>query len=734
MQSLVALRAGLSLCILLTGGMPLGVLAQAGPETFYPPEKPAEIQANRASGPIRMDGKLDEAAWQQVAPFSGFIQANPVQGAAPSFDTEVRVIFDEKNLYIGAFCKDDLSNRNNLRVQNLRRDYDYDNNDNFGIAIDGFSDKRNAASFQISPYGNIRDLQVIDGYTFNRDWDALWQGRTHVTDSGWYAEMVIPWKTIRYPDSADGLGVIFLRNIRRNYEYTTFPAVPRVFTPYRMAYAARLTGLTPPRPRTNVLINPYVLGDVQQNPQGPARTGLRMGGEVKWAINPATVADFTVNTDFAQADVDRQVNNLERFSVLFPERRQFFLENDNLFRPQIDDFFQPYFSRRIGLDDEGNAIPLDGGLRVTHQSPKSSGGLIAMRQRAFQGQPATWFGVGRWAHNIGEQHRVGGMVTYRHDEAAPNRASHNNYTATVDGVFRPNQLLTMQAMLSASHDQELGNGFGGQFWAGFENNWMYIGLLEYLVVNYHPGVGLERFGRDYLMTSPAFSMDLRPDWLPRAIRRLEPGADVYLYHNPATRELISSYTGITPLSVEFQSGAYVSYLLETNQQVLEEAESFLGIAVAEGRYAYVNHQIEGATDQSAAFGASASLAQGGYFDGRLQQASFSVRAAPIPHLEVSAEGEFNRIRDLGSDKEDLDVLLLGLSSRIALNPRLQFSGFFQWNTAQNRSVWNLRGSWEYRPLSYVFLVLNRNAMDGLNGLNRTFENQGIFKLAYLKQF
>jgi hypothetical protein len=252
------------LLVALLGGLGRAE-AQSTPETFLPPEQPLEIGAVEISGALTIDGKLDEPEWLLAPPASGFVQQNPKQGQAASFPTEVRVLYNQQFLYIGAVCYDDFRERSHLRVQNLSRDFNWNLNDNFGIAIDGFQDQRNAISFQTTPHGNLRDLQVIDGSTFNIDWDALWYCRTQVADTAWYVEMAIPWKTLRYPEGADKIGVVFMRNIRRNNEYAVLPAVPRVFTPYRMAYAAVLTGLRPPKPSANLQINTYLLAALRSN-------------------------------------------------------------------------------------------------------------------------------------------------------------------------------------------------------------------------------------------------------------------------------------------------------------------------------------------------------------------------------------------------------------------------------------------------------------------------------------
>jgi hypothetical protein len=713
--------------------------AQLNPPVFDPPAEPIKLKATRTDQVLGIDGKLDESVWKSTPLITEFVQQNPTQGAAPSLRTEVRVLYNQKYLYVGAICHDQLRHKSALRVQNLRRDFDFDENDLFGVAIDGLLDKRNAASFQTTPYGSQRDLQVIDGSTFNREWDALWFVRTHVTDSCWSAEFAIPWKTLRYPSGCQEIGVTFLRNIRRLNENITLPAVPRALTPYRMTYEALLTGLKPPPPSANFQLNPFVLYDANWASEGTTKTNEvkpKLGGELKWAIRPNTVVDLTLNTDFAQADADRQVVNLTRFSVLFPERRQFFLEGANVFNATADDFIQPFFSRRIGLDNNGNRIPLDGGMRLTHTDSKRTVGALIVRQRATSQSPLTHFGVFRYSHNFGLQNRVGGMLTYRHDGPFEqnNQAQqpNQNYTVTVDGLLRPSQRLNIGFMASGSKDTRLGDGLAAQGWVGYQDNVIYVGLLQFFVRNYQPGIGIERFGTDYVMTSPAIDLDLRPSWLPKFVRSYGPDAFLFAFHDPRSGKLISADARISPFDVTFQTGANVEIAFEPNWQLLAETDDFVGVPIGAGRYEFVRTRLSYNSDQSKKYSGRAEFATGPYYDGMLREYNASLRLAPLPHVELSADYGFNQFKQLGVLQRNFSTHLIGLNARLALNPRVQLVGFYQRNTAVNRNVWNVRLAWEYRPLSYLYLVFNSNQLR-TSATERLRQDQAIAKFTFLKQ-
>ncbi|MEM8927970.1 MAG: DUF5916 domain-containing protein [Bacteroidota bacterium] len=720
----------------------LAIHPQDNPDIFPPPDVAPQIKATRISGDIKIDGFLDEPSWANAIPITEFIQKDPIQGNPASRFTQAQVLFDGTHLYIGAFCKTKNGKREIL-AQNLQRDFNYFQNDMFGVVLDGFLDKRNAVSFQTNPYGAQRELLVMDDEIFNREWSALWRVRTQITDEGWYAEMAIPWKTLRYPDNCKEMGIIITRNIRINNEYVSYPAIPRTFNVYRMPYGAILTGIEPPPPTANIQVNPYLLVDTNKEREGDIvveeNTEIKAGGEIKWVMGPNSVLDLTYNTDFAQADVDRQVINLSRFSVLFPERRQFFLEGNEIYRMAAWDNLQPFFSRRIGLDNIGNPIPIEVGGRFTNRSPNQNIGAILLRQDASNDQPASNFAVARYSRNIGGQNRIGGMATFRYDEENAQGTSNYNTTVTIDGFLRPTQAINAFWMLSGSKNSgvEDNEGYSGALWAYYSDNLIYLGLVESVISqDYDPKVGFID-ANNYLLTSPAMTLRLRPKWLPKFTRQYSPGVTTFFYHYLDDLSFREGFASIRPISFEFQNGSRIEYAYRLNWQSLRDPFSPLGIAIAAGDYDYQRHIVSYTGDFSKKIGFSAAYNFGAFFNGNLNTLTASLRLAPIPHISLNANYEYNKIESLGMDGTSTDTNLLGTELRLSLNPRLQLITFYQYNTSNSSSTINSRLSWEYLPLSYVFIVFNDNRSDGLNSALdpvRFHNSQGIVKLTFLKQF
>jgi len=300
---------------------------------FKPDSIKRKIIAVKISGNINIDGVLNEPEWNLAPPSLPFIQIEPYQGKASNFATTLKVLYNSKYLYFGIICKDPLGKKA-IRATDFMRDFDDTKHDVAGIAIDAFNDKRNAMVFVTDAYGVQRDLLAFDDLYFDIYWDGLWTVRTNRTDSGWTAEMAIPWKTLRYPKTADTIqswGFNVYRNRRLTNEISAFSAFPRVFFVTHMSYAGLLTNLQPPTPTTNIQFTPYFLTSYDHYTnfgitEPPHDASVKFGGDLKWAINSNSILDLTAHTDFAEADADIQVNNISRFSVTFPETRQFFLK------------------------------------------------------------------------------------------------------------------------------------------------------------------------------------------------------------------------------------------------------------------------------------------------------------------------------------------------------------------------------------------------------------------------
>ena len=732
------------------GSILISIGQEQSGDNFPPPDIPVEIRATKTTGKLNINGQLDEDDWARAKPITHFFRVEPTQGGGIKNPTVVKILFDDKNLYVGVFAADSLGKKG-VRMQDLRRDFNRGENDVFGIQIDAQNTKQYAVSFQTTPHGNQLDLQNFNDNNTDTDWNALWKVRTERTDEGYYAEFAIPFKSIRYDNPIQGMpvewGITFYRLARKDFEKTVFPAIPQSFSENRMTYAAKLTGLEVPPPSANTRVEPYALYQYDENRDGDLLTNKisepKLGGDIKWAINPNAVLDLTINTDFAQADVDRAVNNLERFNIFFPERRQFFLENSGIWAGGGNFQIRPFFSRTIGLENTFNAAPapLDIGSRYTDRDENRTIAALVVRQRETENSPGSNFGVARYTQNYGKENNIGAMVTYRLDDSFSEFGlkSKDNTTISLDGLIRPKSELTISYLLSASLDSEVeGTGFSGRFFAGSSTNKYYLGYVNTFVSeDYVPDMGFV-FQKDVMYHSPGGYAILRPKSLP-FIRRWDPGAFVNYYHDfEDFGNFQQANLYIFPIFTWFRDNSFLEASFTPTWQNINFDFSPLGLDIERGDYSYTRFLFRYNTDQSKKLSGSIRYNFGDFYNGTRNTVISRLRYAPLPQVSFSIDYEHNNINGVGITQEDLDTDLYTASIRLALNPRVQLSTFYQYNSFDEQGRWNVRFSWEYMPLSFVYLVFNDTQTDSFDPViasqtvatNRQF----ISKITFLKQF
>src|SRR5918995_6339202 len=356
------------------------------------------VAATRVEQGPAIDGDLaGDPVWQAAAPASEFWQEQPDEGQPSSEKTEVRIVYTADTLYVGVMCYD--RDPGSIIVSDSRRDAPLDDTDSFRIIFDTYRDRVNGFVFGTNPAGIEYDGQVTNegqgggglgssqrtqagsGGGFNVNWDGAWTVRARITDVGWTAEFAIPFRTLRFPPGMNQTwGVNFQRNIRRRNERAYWAPIPRQYTIYRLSLAGSLTGLETPGIR-NLKATPYVLGNILKSGDNPVATRLDRdaGIDVKYSVTPSLALDATINTDFAQVEIDDQQVNLDRFDLFFPEKRPFFLENAGFFTVGNPGEVDLFFSRRIGIGPGGEAIPIMGGGRVSGKAGKFNVGLLNMQ-------------------------------------------------------------------------------------------------------------------------------------------------------------------------------------------------------------------------------------------------------------------------------------------------------------------------------------------------------------------
>jgi len=408
---------------------------------------PPDHDASRLSAAPDIDGNVrGDDAWSDVSPASGFWQVQPNDGEPSTQNTEVFVGYTDTALYIGVIAYDD--DPSGIIVSDSRRDSSLDDTDAFLVVIDGLLDRQNGYIFGTNAAGIEYDGQVTKngsgnsfgsgGGGFNLNWDGTWSVRSKISDIGWSAEFEIPFRTLRYGASdKQSWGINFQRNIRRSNEIAYWAPLERNRSLHRVSEAGTLHSVAPPSQR-NLKITPYVLGQARRGGElESSETDADVGFDVKYSVTPSLTLDLTYNTDFAQVEADERQVNLDRFNLFFPEKRPFFLENSGQFAVGNGEEVEMFFSRRIGIGEDGDIIPVQGGARLSGKiGDKTNIGFLYMGTDAVDGiAPGNQFAVARVSHELPNRSAIGAIFVNRDGDGSyllPENEDHNRTYAVDD--------------------------------------------------------------------------------------------------------------------------------------------------------------------------------------------------------------------------------------------------------------------------------------------------------------
>ena len=681
----------------------------------------ATLRAVRVTEPLEIDGVLDEPFYRSIPPISEFVQGVPEEYGEPSELTEVWIGFDDNNVYVSAKIWD-TAGPDGWVANEMRHDSQYLRfNDHFGVYLDTFYDRRNAAYFFGNAIGGITDGQFTDEGNPNRDWNPVWETRPSLFDGGWSIEMAIPFKSLRYrPGREQVWGIQMRRTVVRRNEQNFIRALPLSVAggggsgTFRVSMYGTLVGIEAPPASRNLEVKPYGIAgsrtDLTVDPQisndGYADAGL----DVKYGITENLTADFTYNTDFAQVEVDEQQVNLTRFSLFFPEKREFFLEGQGIFR------FAPagfggfggfggggaptmFFSRRIGLQG-GEPVPILGGGRVTGKVGSFDVGLIGIQTDAAAsvGAKSTNFSVVRLKRDIFARSSVGVLFENR-SRSLTGRGS--NQAWGVDGFFGLSDDLGVLAYYAKTETDGL-NGLDASYRGRISydaDQWG--GTVDHLVVgdDFNPEIGFVR-RKDFRQTvlSGRFSPRTRSiSW----IRQLTFQSDIdYLENERAGYVESRSWGG--QFSVEFENSDQFSVGYTDNYENLVTDARISGATIPAGRYSFPDVRLSYTLGFQRPYSGNLSLRLGDYYGGTLTSAGLSRgRIEVTPQISVEPSISFNWI-DLPQGRFDQHVAVTRVT--YTLTPRAFVSGLVQYNSRSRAVSGNFRFRWEWAPGSELFIV------------------------------
>ena len=756
-------RVGAAVCAVLAGFVasveggqqPVDSRAPAAITDHPPPPLPPEVIARDAAGrvtvravriaePLRIDGRLDEAVYSRVQPMSDFIQNEPDEGAPANEKTDVWILFDDENFYIVGRCWETRPER--LMANEMRRDnFAIVRNDNFAWSFDTFFDRRNGYLFEVNAIGGRIDGQITNESQVNTDWNPIWELRTGRFDGGWVVEAAIPFKSLRYgPGRQQTWGLQVRRRSRWRNEVSYLTPIPAALSGrghFQVSLAAALTGLEAPPGSRNIEIKPYAIADLTSDLSATPAITNAVGGtggiDLKYGLTQNLTADVTVNTDFAQVEADEQQVNLTRFSLFFPEKREFFLENRGLFAfggagagpfgggdtPVL------FYSRRIGLDDTSGAlreVPIDTGGRVTGRVGKYSVGVMNIQTGDVPeaAARATNFSVVRLKRDVLRRSSIGVIAARRSNST---RGPGSNETYGVDGTFSFYDHLDINTYWAETRT----DGFGDDD-VSYRAQLDYAGdrygvQLERLVVgdDFNPEVGFLR-REDFERSFGALRFSPRPASI-ALIRKLSwEGRFDYVTSRQGVLETRQAQ-GL--FGVELENSDQVSVEYTRSYEFLQRPFNITpDVAIAPGGYDFQDLRASFEFGRQRKFSGLMAVQHGGFYSGTKTTYDFGLgggttaaRLELTPRFSLEPGVSVNRI-DLREGR--FTTTLVTTRTSFTFTPLMFLSALVQYNSVLNSASANLRFRWEYQPGSELFVVYNEQR-DTLNPRFPRLENRAL---------
>ena len=679
--------------VALTAGQP------AGPVTVH-------SAATRTAETIRIDGRLDEAGWQATTPLSRFVQREPIEGAEPSEETQIRVLFTEAALYIGAVCHD-RSPRDIISTQ-LSRDADLDVDDRLTIVLDPFFDHRNGFFFQVNAAGARADGQVSNNAeSLSRDWDGIWNAAARITDDGWIAEIEIPFKTLRFKPGQPVWGFNVERQIKRRQEIDRWAAARQNIWISNLAEAGQLDGLDGVRQGLGLDVRPY--GSAGTNGgAGEAAAGV----DLFKSVTPSVNAAVTVNTDFAETEADLRQVNLTRFPLFYPEKRSFFLEGAGVFDVagliNTTDL-RPFFSRRVGLIDDV-AVPVRLGVKLTGRQSDYNVGVLDVETGALTDARLPGGAVDRQnllvarvSRNLFQQSWVGGILTHGDPSGAGGNTLIGGDARLATSTFRGNKNLSLDLFLLATDDEATGaRDAAGGFKIDYPNDrwdvaltWRQIGDQFRPALGFVPRAGIRT-------TNVSLAFQPRPErW----------GIRQYFFEvNPVAitdlQNRLESWSVFTaPFNVRTESGEHLEWnYIPTFEHLDQPFEISPGVVIPPGSYCWTRYRAEVNTATKRPWVIDAAWWWGGFYGGTLKQLEFAATLKPSRHVALSVQAERNTVT-LPEGAFNTDILTLKADYNVTAN--LSWANLAQYDNDSRVAGLQSRFRWILQAGSDLFFIVNR---------------------------
>ncbi len=691
---------------------------------------PVIIRAGYISEKIVFDGKLNEEVWRNAFPVENFTQRELNFGKPVSEKTKVMIVYDRLAIYIAVYCYQ--TDPKSIRAKYMQRDFNYEEDDNFQVALSPFSDRRNGYLFIVNPNGARADLLISGNESANKDWNGVWDVRTTITDEGWFSEIRIPFNSLQFRnDSVNKWSINFERNIRSKNEQALWQGWTRDCSIYCLVNAGTLTGLENIGYARRFELKPYALGGFEKRKDEPVKWPGKLGADLNVNITPTLKLNLTTNTDFAQVEADRIAVNLTRFNLFYPEKREFFLEGYQNFQFNLGSGNEVFYTRKIGIENF-RSVAIIAGARLFGKTGKNNIGLLNLETDATTGVPATNNTVIRYKRDIGSQSYIGGVFTSKNNPLL------HNHVAGIDGSyatsrFLKNKNLVITGVLSKNYDSR-SNGndarnYAWRFFIDYPNDLIdnFIGISS-VQENYNPELGfLNRKNFDNLTWFFRFT----PRWFTKwGIRKMyfRPWG-FQLFRKHTTGKLESFYNESRPLGFFTKSGERFEYNLYQQFERLDLPFNLTdSITIPAGKYWMHRMEIQLGSFQGRRIWADLNYAWGDFYSGNIHTLEASMGINVNKHFNLRTDYIYNYIR---LPNGNLTTNELAQYFNVAVSPRLNIAMFVQWNSLEDLLFGNFRLHWIPNIGSDLYVVYNRgyNKLDKLR-LGRADISSGAAKLVW----
>jgi hypothetical protein len=674
-----------------------------------------QLHIHKASSELKVDGSMDETAWKEAEVANDFFMVLPMDTSFAHVKTEVRMTYDAENIYLLAICFH--KEKQKYMVESLKRDFVFGKNDNFLLFMDPFDDQTNGFSFGANAAGAQWDGTMYDGGKVDLNWDNKWTSVVKNYSDRWIFEAAIPFKTIRYKKGITTWGINFSRLDIVMAEKSSWAPVPRQFPTASLAYSGELIwDEPPPQAGANISIIPYVLGGVNKNYEAKTDANYRkdFGVDAKIAVTSSLNLDLTVNPDYSQVEVDRQVTNLDRYELFFPEKRQFFLENGDQFSNFGYTTIRPFFSRRIGLN-----APINFGARLSGKINKDwRMGLMDMQTGKVDSVelPAQNFAVIALQRRVFSRSNFGFLfvnkesVNYQPDDSAKHKYSEYNRNFGFEyNLASFNNQWTGKAILLKSFSP----GDTGDNWVHAANlqytsrKWILSWQHEYVGSKYNAEVGYVP-RKDYIRISPTVS------------RLFFPTNSKVLSHGP---KISSAYFFNTSFH-QTDNESYLAYTVNFRDQStcdtwvahdyvellfpFDPTNSGKDTLPTGSKHEWFAWGTDYISKPQSRFTYGFSTRWGGYYaDGKRLFISTDLGFRFQPYVNIAINISYNNLI-LPHPWGHNDFWLVGPRVDVTMTNKLFFTAFVQYNEQQNNINLNTRFQWRYRPASDLFIVYTDN--------------------------